>query len=449
MTFNTARDTFESHPWYGYYGDDFTGATDTLAQLAHAGLRTILFMKMPNAERLRAAGPLDAVGVAGTARAMTPDALETELGPIGLGFAAMGVRVLHYKVCSTFDSSPHIGSIGVAINTLRRSFPNPLVPIIGGQPDLGRYCAFGNLFAASDTVQIHRIDRHPTMRCHPVTPMCEADLREHLHAQGLKQIALIDCASYARPLVVRAADLAALLAGRPDAVLFDVLENAHLQSIGELLARHAQQSPLLAVGASSVAQALASTAQARGRNARPNPPAHRVPSSVEGPVFILAGSLSPLTASQIESARSFEKIELAPRQLCGAMAPAYLEATTRRIAQSLRAGRHVLAYTHRTDGHGAAGNIVAKTLALACGQLLCRVLETVALRRVAIAGGDTSSYAMQSLDAWGLSYLGSVCAGVALSRLHSDQTRLDGLEIVLKGGQMGELDLFERLLSPL
>ena len=55
-------------PWYGYYGDDFTGATDTLAHLARAGLRAILFMALPTAEQLSAAGPLDAVGVAGTAR---------------------------------------------------------------------------------------------------------------------------------------------------------------------------------------------------------------------------------------------------------------------------------------------------------------------------------------------------------------------------------------------
>ena len=30
-------------PAYAFYGDDFTGATDTLAHLARAGLRTMLF----------------------------------------------------------------------------------------------------------------------------------------------------------------------------------------------------------------------------------------------------------------------------------------------------------------------------------------------------------------------------------------------------------------------
>jgi uncharacterized protein YgbK (DUF1537 family) len=34
----------------------------------------------------------------------------------------------------------------------------------------------------------------------------------------------------------------------------------------------------------------------------------------------------------------------------------------------------------------------------------------------------------------------------ALCRLHSDQASLDGMEIMLKGGQMGSEALFETLL---
>ena len=68
------------------------------------------------------------------------------------------------------------------------------------------------------------------------------------------------------------------------------------------------------------------------------------------------------------------------------------------------------------------------------------------LRRVGIAGGDTSSLAVKSLTAWGLSFHASIAPGVALCRLHSDVPSLDGMEIMLKGGQMGPQDLFERLV---
>ena len=51
-----------------WYGDDFTGAPDTLATLAAAGLRTVLFPRVPTAAQLARVGELDALGVAGTAR---------------------------------------------------------------------------------------------------------------------------------------------------------------------------------------------------------------------------------------------------------------------------------------------------------------------------------------------------------------------------------------------
>src|ERR1700755_2604651 len=99
---------------YAWYGDDFTGASDTLATVAHAGLRAILFCGVPTEQQFHRAGDLDAFGIAAAARSMAPDAMRAELGNVGPFLAASGARVLHYKCCSTFDSAPHVGSIGVA-----------------------------------------------------------------------------------------------------------------------------------------------------------------------------------------------------------------------------------------------------------------------------------------------------------------------------------------------
>ncbi|MGB6103382.1 MAG: nucleotide-binding domain containing protein, partial [Pusillimonas sp.] len=66
--------------------------------------------------------------------------------------------------------------------------------------------------------------------------------------------------------------------------------------------------------------------------------------------------------------------------------------------------------------------------------------------RLGVAGGDTSSLALKALDAWGLSYIGQVDPGAALCRMHSDLPRLSGIEIMLKGGQMGTPSVFEKLL---
>ena len=64
--------------------------------------------------------------------------------------------------------------------------------------------------------------------------------------------------------------------------------------------------------------------------------------------------------------------------------------------------------------------------------------------RVVIAGGDTSSYATQELGLYGLEMLGELAAGTPLCRAYSDDSRFDGLEIALKGGQMGGPDYFGR-----
>ena len=76
----------------GWYGDDFTGATDTLAAWAERGRRAMLFMGVPGPVQLAAAGPLDAIGIAGATRSMAPEAAAIELDAAGRFFAAQGVR---------------------------------------------------------------------------------------------------------------------------------------------------------------------------------------------------------------------------------------------------------------------------------------------------------------------------------------------------------------------
>jgi uncharacterized protein YgbK (DUF1537 family) len=62
-----------------------------------------------------------------------------------------------------------------------------------------------------------------------------------------------------------------------------------------------------------------------------------------------------------------------------------------------------------------------------------------------VAGGDTSGWAVQALRPWALRWAGTLAAGVPLLRLHADDPRIDGLELMLKGGQMGPSDTFLRL----
>ena len=460
-----------SGPLLAWVGDDFTGASDTLATLATGGARALLFLDVPTAARLAAVGPLEAVGVATAVRSMAPAAMREVLAPIADWLAGSGVPVVHYKVCSTWDSAPGTGNIGEAVRTLWRPAYAPWVPLVGGQPSLGRWCAHGQLFAqAGAGGPVYRIDRHPTMSRHPVTPMGEARLAVHLAAQGCAPVARVDLAAFAGGAPAIDATLARALESTdpsvsedpaedaavdtrtrdrapasPRPVLFDTLSAAHLAATGAAIARHAHGRTVLAVGASSVAQAMLARWRASGELAATLEPsvARAAVAPARGPVFVLAGSLSPLSARQVARARAFERVALDAARLAAGDA-GYLEATARAIGARLAQGVHVLAGTSIA---GPAPRGADPALAPACGALLAAVLGQARCARVGVVGGDTSSRAVQALAPWALGWVGRVGASSPVVRAHADDPAVDGLELMLKGGQMGEDDVLDRLVS--
>ena len=210
-------------PLYAYYGDDFTGSTDVLEALSLAGVRTVLFTGMPSEEHWREFGDCAAIGIAGESRSRSPDWMSEHLPAVFRRLGALHAPVVHYKTCSTFDSSPQVGSIGRALEIGRDILAPPFIPIVVAAPHLRRYVAFGNLFAAAGD-KVCRIDRHPTMRSHPVTPMYEADLRRHLGAQTALPIGLVDLTAFASGRARVA--LSECLARGDAAVLFDGVSDA-------------------------------------------------------------------------------------------------------------------------------------------------------------------------------------------------------------------------------
>src|SRR5262245_24972996 len=245
-----------------FYGDDFTGSTDAMESLTLAGAKTVLFLKPPDAAALARHAGVRAVGGAGGTRSLAPDALEAELRPALTQLKALGAPVVQYKVCSTFDSSPQVGSIGRVIDVGRTIFPDaPFVPLVVGAPALGRYCVFGNLFATSGVDPLpHRLDRHPSMSRHPVTPADESDLRVVLGRQTDKRVALFGMSNYAMSADDSRHHLRALLSqDQPDVVLFDVLDGGNLARIGQLVSDYASpERPLFAVGSSGFTAAAGS-----------------------------------------------------------------------------------------------------------------------------------------------------------------------------------------------
>jgi uncharacterized protein YgbK (DUF1537 family) len=285
---------------FTFYGDDFTGSTDALEQLTLAGLRTVLFIEPPSRQQLAQFDGLKAIGVAGMTRSLKPVALARELRPALQKLKALGTRHVHYKVCSTFDSSPDVGSIGRVIDTAAEVFQAAFVPVLAAAPSHGRFTVFGNLFARyglGTAGAIHRLDRHPSVSRHPTTPMTEADLRLHLTKQTKKRIALFDIQQVALPWEQSRAALAQLLDEKPDVILFDAVYQEQLAKIGRLIDDYASvRRPLFSVGSSGIETALGAWWAQMGTV---QPGVSFSDAGSVGPFLAASGSCSPVTSAQI------------------------------------------------------------------------------------------------------------------------------------------------------
>lgn len=439
-----------------YYGDDFTGSTDALEALTAAGVPTVLCLEPPTPELLARFPEVRCVGLAGSSRGRSPAWMNAELPAAFASLAALGAPILQYKVCSTFDSSAEIGSIGRAIDLGVQKMRGNWSPMIVGAPRLKRYQVFGHLFAAVDGVG-YRLDRHPTMSRHPVTPMSEADLRVHLGRQTERRIALIDMVQ------LRADDAHAkrdaLTGDDTPVVMIDVLDDETLVAAGRLV-WEARGEGVFSASSSGLQYALA----AYWRTCGLLPATPSLPAAKPVPVIAtVSGSCSPVTAGQIRWARAngfcVEKLDVS-RALQQQTAQAEIERVLTIAVEAVRRGDSVIVHSAEgpddptVTGFGAiaevagltrhdAGRLVGRALA----EVMRRLLDRAELSRVVVAGGDSSGEVASSLGITALSVVAGLAPGAPLCRVWSDLPRRDGLEIVLKGGQIGAEAFFGAVRS--
>lgn len=442
-----------------FYGDDFTGSTDALEQLTLAGIRTALFIEPPTPRQLARFKNLQAVGVAGMTRSLAPAAMERELRPALQALKALGAPHVHYKVCSTFDSSPKIGSIGRAIDIATGIFRAPFVPLLVAAPALGRYTIFGTHFARfgiGSGGAIHRLDRHPSISRHPVTPMTEADLRLHLAKQTKKRIELFDILKLGAPASEAKLTLKKILDDGAEVVLFDALYQEQLQRIGELIDGFASsKQPLLSVGSSGIEMALAAHWKSKGRITRGPVPIDGDNGGASGAflerkqILVGSGSCSPVTLQQINWAlkNGFAEVKLNVGALVERKnVTAAVEKATKLAVGFLEKGRSVIVHTTRSgvDKRIAAAlkNRVARVLGSALGHVLRGALKQSSVRRLCVAGGDTSSFAARALGVEALEMIAPLTPGAPLCRAFAPNSPIDGREVVFKGGQVGGEDYF-------
>ncbi|MFM0674261.1 3-oxo-isoapionate kinase OiaK [Paraburkholderia sediminicola] len=434
-----------------YYGDDFTGSTDAMEAMAAAGVPTLLCLDKPTPELLARFPGVRCVGLAGSSRGRGPQWMNDALPGAFASLAALGAPILQYKVCSTFDSSPETGSIGRAIDIGVKHMRGSWSPMIVGAPRLKRYQAFGNLFATVDGVG-YRLDRHPTMSRHPVTPMNEADLRVHLGRQTARRIELIDMVQL-RSLDATAR-VRALGGDDTPVVMIDVLDEETLAAAGKLVWEQRGEG-VFSASSSGLQYALAAHWRASGLL----PEAPGLPTA--RPVDVIAavsGSCSPVTAGQIRWARAngfhVERLDLRralDKHAGGAEIDRAVGVAVAAIGRGQSIVVHsaegpddpaVLEFNATAESAGLTRQDAARRVGAGLAEVMRRLLDQAELSRVVVAGGDSSGEVASALGISALSVIGGLAPGAPLCQAWSDLPRRDGLEIVLKGGQIGEASFF-------
>lgn len=461
-----------------YYGDDFTGSTDAMEALAQNGLKTVLFLQPPTQGQLDKFADLQAFGIAGVGRSLSPAEMESELLAAFQAMKQSGAMVMHYKTCSTFDSSPHTGSIGKAMELGRSVFDNQrFIPLVVGVPQLKRYTAFGHHFAAVGE-EIYRLDRHPVMSRHPVTPMDNSDLLQHLSGQTVLGAGLINMLQLMQPLEQVRKTLQEKLDEQRDIILFDVIEEGHLGQIAALLSQ--EEGQLFTVGSSGIEYAFVQWWQRQGLVEKQ--PCFASRSQSVDRIAVVSGSCSPVTGEQIRYAEQHgfssyklpaECLVIEDEQTAAGMAgskeltasawtkeqyAAWIKELTAWTKQQFAAGKHVLFYSaagpddesiaHMRQRFAEAGlqeRDTAERIGQTMGRISKALIEHAGVRRIVAAGGDTSGYVTRELGIYALETLELVDPGVPLCVGYSEQAGFDGIEVALKGGQMGTTDFFVKL----
>lgn len=436
------------NPLLSYYGDDLTGSTDVMEALASNGVETVLFMDVPDAALLKRFGHCRAIGLAGTSRSETPDWMDENLTPAFHWLKSLSADICHYKVCSTFDSSPKTGNIGKAVEIGRTMFGQPYVPILVGAPQLKRYTAFGHLFAAYQG-EVYRIDRHPVMSRHPVTPMAEADLRLHLSAQTALNIRLADLSMLAAADAENRID--DLCRDANGMVLFDVDSPESQSQAGHQLLRLRRGGGWFVAGSSGIEYALLTAWSAAGLTE--GKMSFPLPGKADR-IAVVSGSVSPTTERQIRHAtqNGFSGINLDPLELLGENGNAALEQAIAAGLSSLKRGDSVILNTALGPSADRGGDIdripgSRHRLGRLLGTILRRLVEEQQLTRAVIAGGDTSSHALRELHVQALTTLLPLpqTPGSPLCTAHGAYAATNGLQIALKGGQVGSDGYFAQI----
>lgn len=417
----------------GIIADDTTGANDIGAMFAKHGWATAV-VAHDAPDPLPAA---DALVLDTDSRLDPPERAYAKVHAATLRLRSLGCGWLHKKTCSVFR-----GNIGAEFDAMLDASGGEFALVSLAYPKNGRATRDGR-----HTVHGVPLEQSAFAR-DPVHPMTHSDLVAILQAQTRRRVGQIDLAT------VRAGEgaLRKAIAARWAECQYCVVDGVEQDDLARLAAA-AHDWPWHAGSA-----ALAEELPRFWRRPAPRNLLADAGGLGDGGVLVVAGSLTPQTRAQttalratgiatavIDSRRLFDAAERV-REVARAVATA----TT-----ALRTGRDALVQAEQADDAVAATKVLgaragldplatSRVVSAALADAVAEIAGQAEVRRLVVAGGDTSGAICRRLGIRGNWVLGEVTtgvpAGLALGR---------PLLLVLKSGSFGDADFLRTAVAHL
>lgn len=416
----------------GCIADDYTGASDLANTLTRCGLRTVQTIGVPP-DDLKLP-EIDAVVVSLKSRSIAAEDAVAKSRAAETWMRGRGAQHVLFKICSTFDSTD-AGNIGPVMDALRAASGDAIVLVTPAFPETGRTVYQGNLFVGAAPLN------ESPLKDHPLNPMHDSNLVRVLARQSRTKIGLVDLATVTRGADAARGRLAELVGQGIGAAIVDAVFDRDLETIGAIAIGHK-----LSVGASGIGLGLARALVASGRVTASSGP--QSGEAVGGPAACLAGSCSQATLGQIaKAAQGMPVLHLDP-----AKAIAGPDETRHALAwarERIGRGPVLIASSSAPDqvaavqaryGRDAAGHAIEQAMAD-----LAEGLVQSGVRRLVVAGGETSGAVVDRLGIPGFLVGPEIAAGVPV--LRSVGAAQGEMLLALKSGNFGGPAFFSDALG--
>jgi len=411
-------------PWLGVIADDYTGATDLAAMIARTGLRVIQSIGVPNDA---IADDVDCIVIALKSRSVPVSEAVTDSLASLRWLRSWGARQIYFKYCSTFDSTES-GNIGPVADALAGELSAGPVVFCPSVPEHGRTTYQGHLFVHD------RLLAESAMKDHPINPMHESDVRRLLGRQTETPVELLPL-EVMRSGVERASS-SLKQGGDASYVVADTVTDDDLGILAQMF-----ESASLVTGGAGLAAALAQLRTSR-HPGRAQASSALVP---RGPAVVLAGSCSRATREQLEN-----HLQDNAEFLIDAYALDRGEDVVDQAVAFVRGHRDGVPAVVAGRDPDAVRQVqsdlgVERSSALienALGEIARRV-RGEGVKRIMVAGGETSGAVVNALGATMLDIGAEVAPGVPWMVTRGP----DPIGLVLKSGNLGGHGIFRDALT--